>query len=118
MLEQLHGATVFIADREVANDRDAVDAIAAAHYEHGADFLVLPVDKLPADFFRLKSGIAGAIVQKFVDYHMRLAVMGDVEEHAAGSTSFRDWVREANRGKHIWFVTDLADLSERLAAQQ
>jgi hypothetical protein len=26
MLEQLHGATVFIADREVNNDRDAVDA--------------------------------------------------------------------------------------------
>jgi hypothetical protein len=49
---------------------------------------------------------------------MRLAVMGDVEAHTAGSASFRDWVREANRGKHVWFVTDLADLSERLAAQQ
>jgi hypothetical protein len=118
MLEHLHGTTVYIADREVATDRDAVDVIAAAHYDHGADFLVLPVDQLPADFFRLKSGVAGAIVQKFVDYRMRLAVMGDVESHAAASTSFRDWVREANRGRQLWFVADLADLSERLAAQQ
>jgi hypothetical protein len=52
-------------------------------------------------------------VQKFVNYRMRLAVVGDVSAHEAASEPFRDWVRETNRGKDIWFVPDLASFEER-----
>jgi hypothetical protein len=94
----------------ISNDRDAVDAIAEAHYGHEADTVVVPVDLLPEEFFQLSSGLAGAIVQKFVNYRMGLIVLGDVSAHEAASTSFRDWVREANRGRELRFVPDEAAL--------
>jgi hypothetical protein len=94
----------------IGSDRDAVDAIAEAHYGHEADTVVVPVELLPAEFFQLSSGLAGAIVQKFVNYRMGLIVLGDVSAHEAASTSFRDWVREANRGRELRFVPDEAGL--------
>lgn len=113
-VEQIHGVNVFIATTTVADDRDAVDLIAQAHYDHQATWVVLPVDLLPDQFFQLQTGMAGAIAQKFVSYRMGLAVVGDVSSHIAASTSFRDWVRETNKGRHVWFVQDLAAFSEQL----
>lgn len=100
----------YLATTTMTNDRDAVDAIAEAHYAHEADTVVVPVELLPAEFFQLSSGLAGAIVQKFVNYRMGLIVLGDVSAHEAASTSFRDWVREANRGRELRFVPDQAAL--------
>jgi hypothetical protein len=94
----------------ISNDRDAVDAIAEAHYGHEADTVIVPIELLPAEFFQLSSGLAGAIVQKFVNYRMGLIVFGDVSAYEAASTPFRDWVREANRGRDLRFVPDQAAL--------
>lgn len=94
----------------LAGEQDAVDAIADAHYGHDAECVVVPVDLLPAEFFQLSTGLAGSIVQKFVNYRMGLIVLGDVSAYAAASTSFRDWVREANHGRDLRFVPDQAAL--------
>ncbi|WBQ02615.1 DUF4180 domain-containing protein [Kribbella sp. CA-293567] len=94
----------------IKSDTDAVDVIAEAHYGHDAEWVVVPVELLPAEFFRLSSGLAGAIVQKFVNYRMGLIVLGDVSAYAAASTPFRDWVREAGRGRELKFVPDQAAL--------
>lgn len=77
--------------------------------------MVLPVEHLTDEFFVLRTGVAGAIAQKFVDYRMRLAIIGDVSAQIAASTSFRDWVHETNRGSHLWFIPNLATFSDRLA---
>ncbi|HEY0688089.1 MAG TPA: DUF4180 domain-containing protein, partial [Kribbella sp.] len=66
------------------------------------------------EFFQLRTGVAGAIVQKFVQYRTGLAVVGDIAAYLAASDTFQDWVRETNRGRHIWFVADLAELEQRL----
>ncbi|MEV6412633.1 DUF4180 domain-containing protein [Kribbella sp. NPDC051718] len=94
----------------IGSEQDAVDAIADAHYWHQAEWLVVPVELLPPEFFQLSSGVAGAIVQKFVTYRMGLVVLGDVSAHEAASKPFRDWVREANRGRQLKFVPDQAAL--------
>ena len=104
----------YTAGKVVRDDRDAVDLIAEAHYEHQAEWVLLPVDLLPPDFFRLQTGVAGAIAQKFVNYRMHLAIVGDVSAHEDVSEAFRDWVREANEGRNLWFVPDLATFDERL----
>jgi hypothetical protein len=115
-LRQLHGVPVLVCAAEgspLSDDQDAVDLIAAAS-GHRADWVAVPVDRLTPEFFRLRSGVAGAIVQKFVNYRTGLAVVGDVAAHVAASDAFRDWVRETNRGRDIWFVVDLAELERRL----
>jgi Domain of unknown function (DUF4180) len=75
----------------IGSDRDAVGLIAEAH-EQRADLLLLPVERLDENFFTLKTGLAGAIVQKFVQYGLRLAIVGDVSRHVDESVPFRDFL--------------------------
>jgi hypothetical protein len=101
--------------RPIASERDAADLIGEL-YGLDAEWIVLPVAQLAPDFFRLKSGLAGTVTQKLVNYRQRAAVVGDVSEHVAASNAFHDFVRESNRGHHIWFVADIAELKSRLGA--
>ncbi|MFE2064829.1 DUF4180 domain-containing protein [Streptomyces sp. NPDC059467] len=79
-----------------------------------AELVAVPAERVGDEFFRLRSGVAGAVVQKFVNYRLRLAVVGDISRHLADSSALRDFVYEANRGRHLWFVADDAELAERL----
>jgi hypothetical protein len=93
--------------------RSGADAIEAM-YSAEADWIAIPVARLDPAFFDLSSGVAGEFVQKFVNYGRRLAVVGDI---AADSQALRDFVRECNRGRQVWFVADADELAQRLADQ-
>ena len=114
-----------------------IDGITALEYEHtdpvlttpaqvvdligecfGTDarLVIIPAARLAADFFVLRTGFAGEVFQKFQNYHLRLAIVGDIEEHVAASNALRDFVRETSRiGNHM-FVADEAELTARLAS--
>ncbi|MFF9623487.1 DUF4180 domain-containing protein [Streptomyces griseosporeus] len=94
-------------------EQAALDLIGDA-FGQEAELVVVPVERVGAEFFRLRSGVAGAVVQKFATYRLRLAVVGDISGHVADSTALRDFVREANQGGQLWFVSDDAELEERL----
>jgi hypothetical protein len=93
--------------------QDAVDVIGET-YGQDVALIVLPVERLTPGFFTLATGIAGEIVQKFTGYGMQLAIVGDISEHMERSSAFRAFVYEANRGRHLWFVADEAELHTRL----
>ncbi|HEY3610234.1 MAG TPA: DUF4180 domain-containing protein, partial [Pseudonocardiaceae bacterium] len=101
----------------VRNDRDAVDLMTLA-WSHKAKLLVVPVSRLDPDFFVLRTGVAGEIVQKFVTYRLPLAILGDISAHLAASAALRAFVYEANRGKDMWFVADESELDGRLSSRQ
>ncbi|WP_066943357.1 DUF4180 domain-containing protein [Microtetraspora fusca] len=90
------------------DERDAVDAIGEAMYL-GATWVAVPVERLQDDFFRLRTRVAGDFLQKFVNYRLGVAVVGDVSPYTEAST-----VRESNRGTHVWFVPDAQALRLRL----
>jgi hypothetical protein len=96
----------------IAEPHDALDLIGGAFGR--ADVVAVPSRRLDDRFFQLRTGLAGEIMQKFVNYRIRLAVVGDISAHLEASTALRDLVHESNRGRHIWFVTDLADLDTHL----
>jgi hypothetical protein len=81
-----------------------------------ADGVAVPVERLAAEFFRLATGSAGEIAQKAVNYGLHLFVIGDIAAEVAASESFAAFVREANRGRHLWFVTSLQELQDRVTA--
>jgi hypothetical protein len=122
MLHHIDEVPVYVLDAEgpvIADDRAAVDLIVeAGRYGAGADWTVIPVSRLGDDFFELRTRKAGEIVQKFVSYQMKLAVIGDISERIATSESLAAWVRESNRGRDLWFVSDVDDLRARLALQR
>ena len=82
---------------------------------YDASVVAVPVERLDPAFFQLSSGVAGEITQKIVNYRLHLAVVGDVSEHVAASDALRAFVVESNRGRHVWFVADDDELTQRLA---
>ena len=98
----------------IASDRDATDLLSQS-FSSGAKLIVIPAERLCEDFFRLRTGFAGAFIQKLVNYRRRLAVIGDVSSWIAQSEAFRDFVYEANKGSDVWFVVDRAALEAKLA---
>jgi hypothetical protein len=88
---------------------DALDLIGNCGYQ-GADSIIVPEEALTPDFFDLKTRLAGDILQKFSNYGMRLAIVGDFSKYA--SKSLNDFIFESNKGKRINFVgtTDEARL--------
>jgi Domain of unknown function (DUF4180) len=117
---ELHGVRVFacaVEGVELRNDRDAIELISEA-WKHRASFLVIPTARLGDDFFRLRTRIAGEIIQKFAQYRLRVAILGDIAPHVNESPTFRDFVYEANRGDQVWFVANPEELSKRLERRQ
>lgn len=97
----------------IRSDRDAVDLIGRALSER-CGLVVLPVERLGDDFFQLKTRILGDVIQKFVNYERRLAILGNIDRHLEGSKALRDFVYETNRGRQVWFVKDKKELESRL----
>lgn len=100
----------------IATSEDTSDLIGNAWAEN-AGIIALPVARLDPEFFRLRSLLAGEIIQKLVNYRLQLAVIGDIGEFVAASEALRDFVWESNRGDHVWFLPDEAALESRLEAR-
>lgn len=99
----------------VLTDRDASDLVGLA-MEAGAIWLAVPVARLGPAFFELSTRIAGETIQKLVNYRISLAVVGDLSAEIAASKALHDFAYESNKGRHVWFVADLAELASRLTA--
>jgi hypothetical protein len=79
-----------------------------------AELVVIPAERLTDDFFELKTGFAGEVTQKFANYRLQLAIVGDIESRVDESVSLRAWVTESNRGRQLWFAPTFEALEERL----
>ncbi|MGH4031957.1 DUF4180 domain-containing protein [Actinomycetota bacterium Odt1-20B] len=119
MIQTIHDVPVLICAAEgepLAAERDALDLIGDAGYQ-GAEWVVVPAGRLAPDFFELSTRIAGDIIQKFVQYRVRLAVVGDISPYTEASSALTDFVRECNRGQQTWFLPDTDALAERLKGE-
>ncbi|GLY29349.1 DUF4180 domain-containing protein [Kineosporia sp. NBRC 101731] len=115
-LQTLAGVTTLVCDPAgppLTSEREATDLVGNAAWQ-GATWVLLPAARLGEDFFHLRTGLAGAITQKFVTYHLGLAVTGDISAHTTASDALGDFVRESNRGRHLWFLPDLDAFTARL----
>jgi hypothetical protein len=73
---------------------------------HRTRAVLIEEEHLPAEFFDLRSGLAGEVLQKLQNYQIRLAVvMADVPTR---SGRFGELVREANRGSQFRFFATRA----------
>lgn len=97
----------------LANERDWTDLIGDALGET-ADMIAVPTARLDESFFRLSTRFAGEVVQKAVNYRLRLAIIGDITARVAASQALADFVRESNRGGHVWFVADWEALEAKV----
>lgn len=113
------GVPVYVGDADgpkLDGERAAADIIGDA-FSSGAQVVAIPIERLGEGFLTLSTRIAGEVIQKFVNYGFRVAFVGEVSGATAASNALRDFIRESNRGRHVWFVADLAELEAKLAAQ-
>jgi hypothetical protein len=106
-----------VNDGEVSTVLDSSALIGLA-MEHRAAMVILPASEVDGAFFQLKTGVAGDLIQKFVNYRLRLAIIGDVGAYAEQSAALRAFISESNRGRTLWFSPTPADLHARLALER
>ena len=90
----------------IASVQDALDLISDADY-HGARKIMIRKNHLHDDFFDLKTGLAGDIIQKVINYYKQLAIVGDFSGYR--KKSWLDFVYESNKKGQISFAETTDD---------
>jgi hypothetical protein len=114
---QKNGVTVAVVKSNeplIENAQTALDFMATVRYETGCDRVALSKEAVCGDFFRLGTGIAGEILQKFVNYRMKAAFYGDFSGYTSGP--LKAFILESNRGRDVFFVSTQEEAVEKLAA--
>ena len=88
----------------ITDGPSAMDLLATVRYETGCSAMVLCKEQIDEPFFRLSTGLAEEVLQKFVNYHMKLAIVGDFSGYT--SKPLQDFIRESNEGRHVCFQPD------------
>ncbi len=108
-------AVVAGADEPVIkNTSSALDLLMAAHYEAETDRIAIAKELVIDDFFILSSGVAGEILQKYVNYQMKIAIYGDYSSYT--SKPLHDFIRESNKGHDFFFVASREEAIDKLAS--
>lgn len=91
----------------IKNTQSALDLIATVQYETDCDKLIVYKSCVADDFFILSIGIAGEILQKFINYRKKVAIVGDYSKYT--SKPHKDFIYESNNGNSIYFVPSLEE---------
>ena len=107
---------VVSSDEMVITDvQSALDLAMTVKYETGAANIVIGKKLVCEDFFILSTKLAGEILQKFINYHIKAAIWGDYSQYT--SKPLGDFIYESNHGKDFFFVASKAQAVEKLADQ-
>lgn len=101
------GISEIVTDKVmIASGQDALDLIMDPEIQLPAQ-IALPRAALDAKFFDLKTGLAGDVMQKFINYKAKLIIVGDFSDL---SENFQALIRENNRAGEIVFVKSLGEV--------
>lgn len=113
-IEQNNGQCVVVqSDVPVLTDgQSAIDLLMRARYEAGTKNIAIAKGMVAEDFFILSTGLAGEILQKFINYGGRIAIYGDYSRYT--SKPLHDFIYESNQGRDVFFVDSEAEAIRRL----
>ncbi|HHX24325.1 MAG TPA: DUF4180 domain-containing protein [Thermoanaerobacterales bacterium] len=97
----------------ITDVQSALDLIATIQYETGCNYIILNKSAICEGFFDLSTRLAGEILQKFINYHVKIAIIGDFSIYT--SKSLKDFIYESNKGKNIFFLPDERQAIEKLS---
>ena len=78
-----------------------------------ADAIILHKENLDEAFFELRTGIAGEILQKVVNYSRQLAIVGNFSMY--DSKALRDFIFESNKSNTVVFMNTVSEALEKLS---
>lgn len=105
-------AVVQGGDKVIVDPQSALDVLMTANYELGTKNIVIDKDLIAEDFFVLSSGLAGEVLQKYINYGGRIAIYGDHSHYT--SKPLNDFIYESNQGHDVFFVSTEEEAIDRL----
>lgn len=106
-------AVISSEEKVITDVQSALDLVMTVKYETGAAKIVIDKKAVAEDFFILSTGMAGEILQKFINYHVKAAIWGDYSRYT--SKPLKDFIYESNHGKDFFFVATKEEALQRLA---
>jgi hypothetical protein len=96
----------------ITQAQDILDLIGDLVY-YNCSSIIIHERSLHPDFFQLKTGLAGECLQKFSNYKVKLAIIGDFSKYQ--SKSLHDLIRESNKGNRIFFLDTIDSAIDKLS---
>ena len=112
LLKEKEIAIVSSDEKIITDTQSALDLVMTVKYETGTNKIIMEKRNIAAEFFVLSSGMAGEILQKFINYHIKIAIYGDYSKYT--SKPLKDFIYESNKGKDVFFVSSLDEAVEML----
>ncbi len=113
ILGKKNDIVLIITDKIIIKDsQSALDLVASAQYETDCDKLIIDKSCVTDDFFVLSTGIAGEILQKFINYRKKIAIVGDYSKYT--SKPLKDFIYESNNGNSIYFLPSIEEAVRKL----
>lgn len=103
-------------EKLITDTQSALDLAMTVKYETGALRIVIDKRAVCEDFFILSTGVAGEILQKFINYHVKMAIYGDFSRYT--SKPLKDFIYESNQGTDFFFVAEKEEAIRRLGEIQ
>ncbi len=97
----------------ITDVQSALDLMATVHYETNCNCVALNKAAIIEDFFKLSTGLAGEILQKFCNYQMKIAIIGDFSQYS--SKPLKDFIYESNRGRNVFFASTEDEAIDKLS---
>ena len=101
-------------DFVIQTEQDMLELISAC-IENDTPNIIIYEDNFSADFFDLKTKLAGALLQKLANYHLRGA--GIISLRKIKSERFKELIFECNRGHLFRFFEDKAAAEKWLVSE-
>lgn len=96
-------AVVDSTETVITDAQTALELLMTANYEVGTKNIVIAKELITEEFFILSTGLAGEILQKYINYGGRIAIYGDFSHYT--SKPLKDFIYESNKGKDVFFVS-------------
>lgn len=109
-------AIIFGEEKIITDAQSALDLAMTVKYETGATRIAIPKGAICEDFFILSKGLAGEVLQKFINYHIKAAIYGDYSKYT--SKPLKDFIYESNHGNDFFFVASQEEAIQKLAQTQ
>ena len=102
-----------LSDEIVINNPEEGLQLLVDLYYQDFDKIIIHEKNITVDFFDLKTGIAGEILQKFSNYRVRLVIVGDFIQYPG--KSIKDFIYESNNGRQVNFLDSLEEAVDKLS---
>ncbi|MHA4894242.1 DUF4180 domain-containing protein [Pedobacter sp. PWIIR3] len=104
-------AELMAEGQQIGNAEQGLQILVDLYYQD-FDKVILHEYHFTPDFFDLKTGLAGEILQKYSNFKVQLCIIGDFSKYEG--QSIKSFIYESNNGSRVNFLPTVDDALKRL----